>query len=147
VAARPILPAWRNDLLHRSPNQRRCHFGASTAQLTKPSGLGRSRRPTNAQLSRRRLNSQRISDEANGDAAAMTEQRLSAEQQRALKILAKAGQNGATEATLLAHGFWREMLAELVLAGLATVVTETIGPAIKVERYRITHDGRKALEG
>jgi len=73
--------------------------------------------------------------------------RLSAEQQRALKMLAGAGQKGAAEATLLTHGFWREMLAELVLARLATVVTETIGPAIKVERYRISRAGRKALEG
>ena len=58
------------------------------------------------------------------------------EQRRALEILADAGQHGATEATMLAHGFWRDMLAGLVLAGLATVVTETIragGPTIKVE--------------
>ncbi len=45
-------------------------------------------------------------------------------------------------------GFKREMLAELVLAGLTIVVTETIQTAtstIKVERYYITDDGRKAL--
>ena len=74
---------------------------------------------------------------------------MTREQRRALEILADAGSNGATEATMLAHGFWREMLAKLVLAGLATVMTETIrtgGPTIKVERYRITDDGRKALE-
>jgi hypothetical protein len=42
------------------------------------------------------------------------------------------------------------MLAELVLAGLVTVVTETVqvgAPTIKVERYRITGDGRKAIAG
>jgi hypothetical protein len=33
---------------------------------------------------------------------------------------------GATEATLFAHGFWREMLAGPVLAGLATVTTAFI---------------------
>jgi hypothetical protein len=47
------------------------------------------------------------------------------------------------------RGFKSETLAELVLAGLATVVTETVhagAPTIKVERYRITDDGRKALE-
>ena len=55
----------------------------------------------------------------------MTSPRLSAEQRRALQILADAGQNGATEALMLAHGFRREMLAGLVLAELATVVTRT----------------------
>jgi hypothetical protein len=57
--------------------------------------------------------------------------------------------HGATEATMLAHGFRREMLAGQVLAGLATVVTETtrVGArTVKVERYRITDDGRKALQ-
>jgi hypothetical protein len=41
------------------------------------------------------------------------------------------------------------MLAGLVLAGLATVVTEITkpgGPTIKVERYRITDAGRRAIE-
>ena len=51
---------------------------------------------------------------------------------------------------VLAHEFSCDMLAGLVLAGLATVVTETIragGPTIKVERYRITDAGTQALEG
>jgi hypothetical protein len=48
---------------------------------------------------------------------------------------------------LLAYGFWHEMLSELVLAGLATVATATIGPAIEVERYRVTATGRRAIEG
>jgi hypothetical protein len=43
------------------------------------------------------------------------------------------------------------MLAGLVLAALARVVSETRtvrrGFTIKVERYRITDDGRRALEG
>jgi len=55
---------------------------------------------------------------------------LSAEQRRALELLASIPV-GLTAATLLAHGFWNEMLAEFVTAGLATVVAETIGPAIK----------------
>jgi hypothetical protein len=58
---------------------------------------------------------------------------------------------GATEDLLvLAHEFSRDMLAALVLAGLATVVTETVragGSTIKVERYLITDDGRRALKG
>jgi hypothetical protein len=59
---------------------------------------------------------------------------LSVEQQRALKLLARIP-GGATEATLFAHGFWREMLAGLVLAGFATVTTAFIragGPMMKV---------------
>jgi hypothetical protein len=48
------------------------------------------------------------------------------------------------------HGFSVDMLAGLVLAGLAIVVTETKtvghGLTIKVERYRITDDGRKAIQ-
>jgi hypothetical protein len=74
--------------------------------------------------------------------------RVSAEQRRALKLLAKIP-GGATEATMFAHGFWREMLAGLVLAGLATVTTAFIrasGPAMKVDRYRITAAGRRAIE-
>jgi hypothetical protein len=74
---------------------------------------------------------------------------LTAEQQRALVLLAR-NTHGATEALMLAHGFRREMLAGLVPAGLATVVTETMRAAartVKVERNRLTDDGRKALEG
>jgi hypothetical protein len=58
---------------------------------------------------------------------------LSADQRRALKLLARIP-GGATEATLFAHGFSREMLAGLVLAGLATVTTAFIrvgGPMMK----------------
>jgi hypothetical protein len=73
---------------------------------------------------------------------------LAVEQRRALKILADAGQNGAAEAIMLAHGFRPEMLAGLVLGGLATVVTKSMragGPTIKVEHYFITDDGRTAI--
>jgi hypothetical protein len=72
---------------------------------------------------------------------------LTADQRRALVLLA-GDERGATEALMLTHGFKREMLARLVLAGLATVVTETMragAATIKVERYRITDDGRDAL--
>jgi hypothetical protein len=56
----------------------------------------------------------------------------------------------AADVLVLAHGFSRNMLAGLVLAGLATVITETLRAAIstiKVERVRITDAGRRALEG
>ena len=72
---------------------------------------------------------------------------MTADQRRALTLLA-SDQHGATEALMLAHCFKRETLAGLVQAGLATVVTETMragAATIKVERYRVTDDGRDAL--
>jgi len=51
---------------------------------------------------------------------------------------------------VLGHGLSRDMLAMLVLAGLATVVTETprpTGATAKVERMRITDAGKRALGG
>jgi hypothetical protein len=76
----------------------------------------------------------------------MTSRHLSTEQRCGLETLAAAGRNGVSDATLLAGGFSLETLAGLVLAGLATAVTETIGPAFKIERYRITDEGRKAIQ-
>ena len=73
---------------------------------------------------------------------------LSTQARRAL--LLDGFQNGVAEEFLILSGFKREMLANLVLAGLITVVTETIqagAPTIKAERYHITDDGRKALRG
>jgi hypothetical protein len=75
---------------------------------------------------------------------------LSAEQRRALELLASSPHGAIDEVFVLAHGFSRDMLAGLVLAGLATVVTETLradGPTIMVERIQITDAGRLALEG
>jgi hypothetical protein len=72
---------------------------------------------------------------------------LTADQRRALQLLAN-DPHGVTEALMLAHGFRGEMLAGLVLAGLAMVVTETMragAATIRVEKYRITEIGRKAL--
>jgi hypothetical protein len=78
----------------------------------------------------------------------MTVPRLTSDQRRALRILADAQRTGVTEALMLAHGFRREMLAGLVLAELATVVTRTMragGRPIKVDHYVITDDGQDAL--
>src|SRR5260370_31850468 len=47
------------------------------------------------------------------------ERHLSAKQRRALEILAAAGLRGCTAATLLAHRFGGDMLADLVRDGLA----------------------------
>ncbi len=80
----------------------------------------------------------------------MTASRLTAEQRHALRILADAGQNGVTEAIMLAHGFRREMLARLVLAELATIVTRMMraggATTMKIDHYLITDDGLAALE-
>ncbi len=79
----------------------------------------------------------------------MTVPRLTPERRRALELLASSP-NGAAEELLMLSGFKRKMLAGLVLAGLATVATETVhagAPTIKVERYRITDAGRTAIEG
>src|SRR6266446_4690317 len=73
--------------------------------------------------------------------------RLSTDQRSALVILA-ASPRGLTKVLMLADGFTRDMLAGLVLAGLATVVTQTVrsgGQTIKVERLRITDAGQAAL--
>jgi hypothetical protein len=74
---------------------------------------------------------------------------LSAEQRRALELLA-GSPRGCTKARLLADGFTVDMLTDLVREGLATAQRETLrvgGRQIRVERYRTTDDGRKALEG
>ena len=73
--------------------------------------------------------------------------RLTDNQRRALEMLAGAP-HGLTETTMFVQGFAADMLAGLVLAGLVTVVTETVrtgGPTTKAERFMITDAGRKAL--
>jgi hypothetical protein len=76
--------------------------------------------------------------------------RLSTEWHQALQLLA-GNPRGMTEHMLvLGHGFSSDMLAMLVLAGLASVVTEplrTDGERRKVERVLITDAGERALEG
>jgi len=74
---------------------------------------------------------------------------LNAEQRRALELLA-GGPRGYTKPRLVAEGFAIDMLADLVSEGLATAQRETLrvgGRTIRVERYRITDAGRRAIEG
>jgi hypothetical protein len=76
---------------------------------------------------------------------------LSREQRRALKVLADAPRGASEEMLVVVHGFSAQMVAGLVHAGLATVVSETKkaprGLTITVERIRITDEGKKAIEG
>jgi hypothetical protein len=75
--------------------------------------------------------------------------RFSREQRRALKKLADTPR-GLTEYLLMARGFSAEMLSNLVVAELATVVTEPMrarrGLTVRIERIRITDAGRRVLE-
>src|SRR5215467_4776450 len=73
--------------------------------------------------------------------------RLSTEQRRALQLLASSPCGATEEVLVLAHGFSCDMLAGLVIAGLAALVTERAdGQKVKVVRMRITEAGRMALE-
>jgi hypothetical protein len=76
--------------------------------------------------------------------------RLSAEQRRALAMLAKAGRNGVTAAVMLANGFKPQILARLDREGLATAMiaerVKNCGKIIEVVRVKITEASRRALE-
>ena len=73
---------------------------------------------------------------------------LTAEQRRALAMLATAGRNGTTQALLSAHGFDAGMIAGLVNQGLVTLTAEKVRAGAKliaVAKARITEAGRNAL--
>ena len=82
--------------------------------------------------------------------SASSASRPSREQRRALEKLASTPR-GLAEHFLLAHGFSMEILSGLVLAKLATIVTEPMmarpGVTLVVELIRITDAGRMWLEG
>ena len=78
------------------------------------------------------------------------ERHLSAEQRRALEILATAGLHGCTGAALFSRGFTIDMLADLVRDGFATARRETlkIGKRkITIARVWIADEGQRALKG
>jgi hypothetical protein len=73
---------------------------------------------------------------------------LTANQRRALWLLANA-RHGRTLANMLAHGFRRALLNELVSAGLAITEPGTIrasGRTIEVIWFTITQAGRAMLD-
>jgi hypothetical protein len=77
--------------------------------------------------------------------------RFNREQLRALNKLAGTPHGVTEQMLVVAHGFSVGMLAGLMHAGFATVVTETKmaprSPTIKIDRIRITDDGRRTIEG
>lgn len=76
--------------------------------------------------------------------------RLSQERRQALQLLACSPRGAIEEVLMLSHEISRETLAMLALAGLATVVTETLrgdGGTSTIERLRITDAGRRAIGG
>jgi hypothetical protein len=75
-------------------------------------------------------------------------QRLSAEQHRALAMLADAGQRGCTDQLMMAYGFTFDLLASLVRDGFATATLRRKrvgGRVIEIARVRITDAGREAV--
>jgi hypothetical protein len=79
----------------------------------------------------------------------MMSPRLSAEQRRALAMLAAAGRDGLTQPLLAAHGSGASMLAGPVNQGLATLTSSKVragGKIIEVGRVRIKAAGRMAIE-
>jgi hypothetical protein len=74
---------------------------------------------------------------------------MTPEQRRALKILAVAGQRGsAIPVLLMAHGFPADLLAGLMLDGLATKSPEPLSSdsrTVEAATLRITDAGREAL--
>jgi hypothetical protein len=69
---------------------------------------------------------------------------LTAEQRRALIMLAAAGQNGVPQRLLSAHGLNVAMIRGLVNRGLATKTRENVR-AVEIGKVWITEAGRAAL--
>jgi hypothetical protein len=75
--------------------------------------------------------------------------RLSAEQRRALEMLADIPRGVTEDLFVLAHGFDSDMIAGLVRVGFATARRETVragGKTTEVVHIRITEAGRQVLE-
>jgi hypothetical protein len=78
----------------------------------------------------------------------MTVPRLSAEQRRALAMLATAGRDGVTQGLLSSLGFDASMITGLVDKGLVTLTSSKVRAGSKMiedVRVRIKAAGRKAL--
>ena len=74
---------------------------------------------------------------------------ISAQQRRALEMLADAESHGSTIEMLIEDGVPAEMVADLVRNGLASMQGDTVkvgGRAIEIIRVQITDAGRRAIE-
>jgi hypothetical protein len=90
----------------------------------------------------------RAAGQAAGDLTPVTERPLSAEQRRALEMLATAGSKGLTLQFLVVCSSEAAMVAALVDEGLATITRVGIqvgDKMIEVATVRITDPGRDAL--
>ena len=73
---------------------------------------------------------------------------LSADQRRALAMLANAGYDGVTQSLLTMYGIHPSMVAELVGGRLASTTQDKVraaGGLVEVVTIRITEAGREAL--
>jgi hypothetical protein len=73
---------------------------------------------------------------------------MTRDQRRALRRLARVPR-GIAKTLMLAHGFSRELIATLVLAGLVTVAVDSLKigeETINVDLVMITDAGRKAIQ-
>jgi hypothetical protein len=73
---------------------------------------------------------------------------LTAEQRRALAVLTGEGLYGASQTSLMAHGFCVSMITGLVNRGLATLTREKVRVSsrlVDVGKVRISAAGQKAL--
>jgi hypothetical protein len=78
----------------------------------------------------------------------MSKSRVSAEQRRALELLASSPHRATKRLLVVAHGFETDRIAGLVRSGLAAEeleVRKAGGKTIDVVRVKITDAGRKAL--
>ena len=76
--------------------------------------------------------------------------RLSQEWRQALQLLASNPRGTTEDMLVVGDGLSADMLAMLVLAGLAKIVTATLraeGGTFTIERLHITDAGRRAIEG
>jgi hypothetical protein len=76
--------------------------------------------------------------------------RLSQEWRQALQVLASSPRGTTEDMLVVGHGHSADMLAMLVLAGLAKMVTATLraeGGTFTIERLHITDAGRRAIGG
>jgi len=74
--------------------------------------------------------------------------KLTDRQRRALRVIADAEPEGATQAMMETHGFGMQVVIDLVRTGLADARIEVVragGPTMQVARMVLTVAGRRAL--